>query len=126
MKSTFPDDDDDNEVGYRKPPKGSRFKKGQSGNPLGRPKKKRTNAELLNDLLEEKIKVGDKIMTKRQALYLSLVNDAIKGKASARNTVLALVNDEEVELEEFEETLDDKIAFFEVQRLMSKREKEDK
>lgn len=126
MKSTFPDDDDDNEVGYRKPPKGSRFKKGQSGNPLGRPKKKRTNAELLNDLLEEKIKVGDKIMTKREALYLSLVNDAIKGKASARNTVLALVNDEEVELEEFEETLDDKIAFFEVQRLMSKREKEDK
>jgi len=30
--------DDDNEVGYRKPPKSSRFEKGRSGNPRGRPK----------------------------------------------------------------------------------------
>ena len=30
--------DDDYEVGYRKPPKNSRFKKGQSGNPKGRKK----------------------------------------------------------------------------------------
>jgi hypothetical protein len=26
---------DDDKVGYRRPPKSSRFKKGQSGNPLG-------------------------------------------------------------------------------------------
>jgi Family of unknown function (DUF5681) len=30
------DDDDDDAVGYGKPPKQSRFKKGQSGNPRGR------------------------------------------------------------------------------------------
>jgi hypothetical protein len=29
----------DYEVGYRKPPKGSRFRTGQSGNPKGRPKR---------------------------------------------------------------------------------------
>jgi hypothetical protein len=28
----------DYEVGYRRPPKHTRFKPGQSGNPLGRPK----------------------------------------------------------------------------------------
>lgn len=32
------DNDDDYEVGYKRPPKNSRFKKGQSGNPKGRPK----------------------------------------------------------------------------------------
>jgi hypothetical protein len=32
------DNDDDYEVGYKRPPKNSQFKKGQSGNPKGRPK----------------------------------------------------------------------------------------
>jgi hypothetical protein len=40
----------DNEVGFRKPPKHSRFKKGQSGNPRGRPKATRN---LKTDLMEE-------------------------------------------------------------------------
>jgi hypothetical protein len=31
---------DDSSVGYRRPPVQSRFQKGQSGNPWGRPKKK--------------------------------------------------------------------------------------
>lgn len=116
---------EDDEVGYGKPPKQFQFQKGQSGNPLGRPKKRKKNSEILNELLDAKISVGEKTMTKREALFLSMVNDAIKGKASARNTLLALVSDEEVELEEFEETLDDKIAFFEMQRLMGKRGKEE-
>lgn len=33
-------DKDDGKVGYGKPPKHSRFKAGQSGNPKGRPKKR--------------------------------------------------------------------------------------
>lgn len=32
---------DDYEVGYKKPPKATQFKKGESGNPKGRPKKTR-------------------------------------------------------------------------------------
>lgn len=109
------------EVGYGKPPKQFQFKKGHSGNAHGRPKKKQTNAELLNELLDEKIMVNGQAITKRRALYLSMLNDAIKGKASARNTLLSLVKDEEVELEDFEETMDDKIAYIEVQRAVAKR-----
>jgi hypothetical protein len=32
--------EDDYEIGYRRPPRETRFKKGQSGNPKGRRKKK--------------------------------------------------------------------------------------
>lgn len=31
---------DDDRVGYKRPPKKNQFKKGQSGNPKGRPKRK--------------------------------------------------------------------------------------
>ena len=33
-----PDDNDDDKVGYRRPPKGFQFQPGKSGNPAGRPK----------------------------------------------------------------------------------------
>ena len=38
------------EVGYRKPPKATQFKQGQSGNPHGRPK---GTKNLKTDLIEE-------------------------------------------------------------------------
>ena len=41
---------DDEKVGYRRPPKKSRFKPGQSGNPKGRPK---GTKNLKRDLIEE-------------------------------------------------------------------------
>ena len=46
----------DYEVGYRKPPKHTQFKEGQSGNPAGRPKG--TN-NLKTDLIEE---LGEQIL----------------------------------------------------------------
>jgi len=42
-------------VGYKNPPKATRFKKGQSGNPKGRPKGRPNNVTILNDLLAEKM-----------------------------------------------------------------------
>ena len=43
----------DSPVGYGKPPEWSRFKKGQSGNPQGRPKKVQTVATLTKEILDE-------------------------------------------------------------------------
>jgi len=42
--------EDDDGVGYKRPPKVTRFKKGQSGNPTGRPKGRRN---ILSDLIDE-------------------------------------------------------------------------
>ena len=44
--------DSDYEVGYGKPPKEYRFKKGRSGNPKGRPKGSKNMATVMKDLLE--------------------------------------------------------------------------
>ena len=43
------------EVGYAKPPRHTRFAKGQSGNPKGRPRGAVSLASLLTKILEEKM-----------------------------------------------------------------------
>jgi Family of unknown function (DUF5681) len=44
-------------VGYKNPPKASRFKPGVSGNTRGRPKKNKSLAAELNDALCETVRV---------------------------------------------------------------------
>ncbi|RJF88614.1 hypothetical protein D3874_17760 [Oleomonas cavernae] len=45
------------EVGYRKPPKDTRFKKGQSGNPKGRPRGRTDIAAILEKVLQEAVMI---------------------------------------------------------------------
>jgi hypothetical protein len=84
----------DYEVGYGKPPKATQFRKGQSGNPQGRPKTNRTLALDLADELREKVTVREKgrsqSVSMRRALLKSLLAKAKKGDTRAIKDVLAL------------------------------------
>ena len=83
------------EVGYRKPPRHTRFKKGRSGNPSGRPKgTKNISTDLLEELSERiRIREGDRKITvsKQRALLKTLTAKALKGDTRAAALVLNLV-----------------------------------
>ena len=64
--------DDEEVVGYCKPPKKHRWKPGQSGNPRGRPKKPPDplsidDAEIIRRVDAEEITVKGQVMTRREA-----------------------------------------------------------
>jgi hypothetical protein len=83
------------ERGYGKPPEHSRFKKGKSGNPKGRPKGSRNLKTDLTEELQEKILVreGDNPVriSKQRAIVKTLVAKTLKGDARITNTFVNLV-----------------------------------
>jgi hypothetical protein len=82
------------EVGYAKPPQYTRFRKGQSGNPKGRPKGLQSFARLARQAFNEKIAIKEngerRIITKLQAALKQLANKAASGDAAAIREVLRL------------------------------------
>ena len=82
-------------TGYKRPPVGSQWKKGQSGNPSGR---KRGSLNLRTDLLAELAEViqineggSARRITKQRALLKSLAARGIQGDARAANLILNLM-----------------------------------
>ena len=87
-------------VGYKKPPLSGRFKKGQSGNKSGRPKRSRQNIVLvtaLQDALNEQVKITNngrtRRVTKLEAAFKQLANKAAMGDARAITTILRMANE---------------------------------
>jgi len=88
------DSDDDYEVGYGKPPKNTRFRKGQSGNPKGRPKRARGLKHDLQRELDETVTVtenGRQIrLSKQQLMVKQLFAKAMKGDIRAIQRIVEL------------------------------------
>jgi len=85
----------DYEVGYGKPPKKTRFRKGTSGNPKGRPKGARGFQTILREAIYKPIAVrqGDRIRTvpKVEALIESMLARALTGDHRALHEILAKI-----------------------------------
>src|SRR6516164_352900 len=87
----------DYEVGYSKPPRHTRFAKGQSGNPRGRPPGAKNMKTLLTKPLNELVVVTDnggrRKVSKREAIVTQLVNRSAKADFKAIQILLGLLRD---------------------------------
>ena len=95
-----PDDERDYPVGYGKPPRHTRFVKGQSGNPRGRPPGAKNIKTLLTKALDEVVVVvtdqgGRLKLSKREAIVTQLVNRSAKADFKAIPILMGLLRDSE-------------------------------
>jgi hypothetical protein len=94
------------DVGYKKPPESRRFVKGKSGNPRGRPTKKKPDPKPLVDksTMESVLKVAQREVTVREgdslakipafdAIIQSMAAAAMKGNVQAQKTFVELVDE---------------------------------
>src|SRR3984957_11556880 len=81
-------------VGYGRPPKATQFKKGQSGNPKGRPKGTRPVGAVLQEILGQRVAVTENGKTRRlpalEVMLRRLANDAMRSEPVALKLMLSL------------------------------------
>jgi len=87
---------DDYNVGYGKPPKASQFKKGQSGNPKGRPKDQNKDfVDSLKSYLQQKRKVktanGEISMQNSEIMAHKLVEKALNADLRAITLLIKIM-----------------------------------
>ena len=102
------DDDDEQatsktrtyQVGFAKPPIATRFPKGQSGNPAGRPRGSKNISTILEQELEQRVVIREngrqRKVTKRRASMKQFVNKAIAGDHRALQLLINYLRDREV------------------------------
>lgn len=88
-------------VGYGSPPEHTRYKKGQSGNPAGRPKGSQNLATVLERILRETVTIRENgrtvKMTKLEHSVQQLTKKATEGNLRALQQLMALVRSAEVQ-----------------------------
>lgn len=86
-------------VGYANPPVHSRFKKGRSGNPRGRPKKPEDIYSQMQKVLKRKVKLSDSTqrMTMKEALIYKLRELALSGDRRAMDMQRKILEEAETQ-----------------------------
>lgn len=89
------DHNDGYAVGYGKPPRRTRFKKGQSGNPRGRPKGTKCLAAVLMQALTETVVVTEngrrRKITKLEVMTKQLANKAATADLAAMKLLFGMI-----------------------------------
>jgi hypothetical protein len=84
-----------NKVGYGLPPRHTRFKKGQSGNPNGRPQGRANAKTIVSRAISEKVTIREgeteRAVTKLEGMLQAHLIKAIKGDARSASLVINLV-----------------------------------
>lgn len=85
------------DVGYRKPPQETQFRKGQSGNPSGRPKRILSNGETVLRELTSKVTIVEKgktrRVTKHHVIIKKQINLAMQGDPKAAAMVMKVYDE---------------------------------
>ena len=93
------DEKRDYAVGYGKPPRHTRFEKGRSGNPKGRPSGSKNMSTLFTEALNETVIIAEngerRKISKRQAIVKQIVNKAAKGDWRCTKLLLELPQEAE-------------------------------
>jgi hypothetical protein len=86
-------------IGYASPPERTKFQKGRSGNPKGRPKGSLNMATAFTKVLHERVVITEhgqrKTVTKLEAALKQLVNKAASGELQALRQLVELARDAE-------------------------------
>jgi hypothetical protein len=86
--------DADNRVGYRRPPRHSRFQPGRSGNPRGRPPGVKSLSDIVRKIVGQKVTVTENGRARRvprlEAILLRAAGEASRGDPRALRLLLQL------------------------------------